>query len=112
MTSAQYKAVCARPDVMIRLVVKETARLLSSQPAIQTKLQKILAGEPISKPALHTQEPNSDRFLVDLSKAEADEIVSNLLSIEAEVVTLYQTPFFVASYVDAWTRYADFKEQQ
>jgi hypothetical protein len=113
MNAAEYKMACQQPATFSRFIIEETARLLTTDSKLKARLEAISTQEPIQKPTLHNGERNADYFPVNLSQAEAAEIIDILLSAEAEAVSPdgETTPYasFIVRLVDVWSAYLDFK---
>ena len=113
MDTRQYKAICELPDVMSRGVLEDSAREISLH--LGLLLREILEGAPVPKPKLHNGDESTDYFHVDIGLEEAEETASDLLSAETDAVSPEgdTTPeaSYIASLVDEWNRYIEFREQ-
>jgi hypothetical protein len=61
----RYRALCDRPDVCSRWMLERTLALLESGPAA-AELARILAAEPLPRPADHFGPPATDMFVAEL----------------------------------------------
>ena len=113
MMATQYKKLSEAPDVFSRAIIEKTALMLPEGSRHKARLQNIARQEPIEKPPLHDGYRDADRFRIDLTKEDVDDILDELISLEAEVVLYGEetTPYhvYVAHFVDEWSNYHEFK---
>lgn len=82
----RYKALCDTPQVCSRWLLEQTLELLAGDPEVgagdllhqQTAahLRRVLAGQPLDKPADHRGGPVSDMFATTLSVAEVRALLA------------------------------------
>ena len=97
MNAADYRAVCARSDVLARRYIRAAqARLAPVRPDLAGALQRLLVSTPIPKPAEHQSGPESDYFRLDLATETIEDIVHVLGEIETHQL-LADTPGLLAS---------------
>ncbi len=116
MTSAEYKAILARPDVFPRGVLTRTIRILQRRGMAEASdLLRFLNSAPISKPPKHTGGPESDVFSVTISSEEASRIVDCMGLLEAESLSEEGDTTPKASeygtLLDRWNRYCRYRAE-
>jgi hypothetical protein len=112
MEAREYKALQEHHAVFRRTDLSNTVRWLGdSCPDVTRALMNILQAPPVPTPPQHSGSPASDLFRVALTRGEADEVCSHLLSSEAAAVSRdgQTTPLAsqIASLLDRWWRYAE-----
>ena len=115
MTASEYKEITLDGDVIRRLILEETAKLLPSDSNLRASLSRILSQQAIKKPQLHQGGEDSDYFRVDLGESDVNEIIDVMLAAEADAVdTNGETTgraSLLSGAVDEWATYLEFKNQ-
>ena len=107
MDDAEYKRLCAAPDVMSRTDLRATAiRLRDDRPDLAVLIDKVLRSEPVPKPARHTNGSESDFLWLDFSDDDLEAIHDALRDQEIALADdeLSPTPelSFVAALAGKW----------
>ena len=93
MTNEAYRALCARPDVLPRPVLRATAvRLASAHPELASAVQRLLAGAPVAKPPPHVGGPETDHFSIDLPDDQVDAVAEALFQLETDLAVADEPP--------------------
>jgi hypothetical protein len=80
-----YKAFCARGDVLGRPLLLESQRVLrGAEPELALLVGRVLAQAPIAKPPEHAGDSLTDHFQVQLSSEDVTRIVTAFGLMEAE----------------------------
>ncbi|NVJ61954.1 MAG: hypothetical protein HWE27_16300 [Gammaproteobacteria bacterium] len=112
METNTYHEICAKPSSFSRRELEQTLMALEK---IESKkfglVSDFLKSKPVEKPALHRGGKQTDYFIVQISTKEAEEIVEELGTLEAQAVTLegHSTPdaLHYASLLDRWFNYVE-----
>ncbi len=107
MNQTEYKKMCQRSNVISRVLLEETIRVIRKcDTDIEKKLQAILNSAPIPTPLHHQGHRQDDHFEIDLSDEEKQAVTGFLFDVEASAVsdngetTLQASRFSVL--VDIW----------
>ena len=107
MDDAEYKRLCATPDVMSRPDLRATeVRLREAQPHLADEIARLLTTQPVPKPRLHESGPESDFIWLDLRDDDLEAIHDALRDQEVLLVEKGE-PYppelsFVTSLADKW----------
>jgi hypothetical protein len=75
MDDAEYRRLCAAPDVMKRADLHATeARLRRTAPVLADLVVQVMAGQSVPKPELHDGTNDDDYLYLDLAPDEIDAI--------------------------------------
>ena len=104
----RYRALCDRPDVCSRWMLERTLALLEPGP-VAAALERILATEPLPRPADHFGPPATDMFRTDL---DAAVVVATYAAVRQAAATgglaAVLGPRSPAGFVAAWREFALF----
>ena len=111
MDPAEYKDICARPDVVPRPVIEDTVRTLHVAGAPEADdVEDVLDAPPVEKPPIHIAGPESDFFWVGLDCDGIDAVLDVLLRVEAEAAAGPRDALEarrLAELIDVWGRCRD-----
>ena len=112
MDTDSYHKLCDKPKVFSREELEKTSIALSKVVSAERKLiTAALKSEVIKKPELHQGGKETDYILVNIKDADADEIIEELGTLEAQAISPEgrTTPlaFEYASLVDRWLKYVN-----
>ena len=107
MNDAEYRRLCAAPNVLRRADIRSTvARLREREPRLAEQLTQVLRSSPVPKPAEHQGGPETDYLGLDLSPEDIQSIVDALFDLEAELAQDPRTErsdlSSAAALVDLW----------
>jgi hypothetical protein len=104
----RYRALCDRPDVCSRWMLERTLALLGPGP-VTAALQRILATEPVPRPADHFGPPATDMFLAELDAAAvAVTYAAVRQAAAAGALAAVLGPRSPTGFVAAWREFALF----
>jgi len=114
MDPEEYKTLCARPDVLRRSALEDTARALRSVRSPDTPLvEEILEQPPVEKPVVHSAGSEADFFYVTLERDVAGSVLETLLDAEQAAARRTAITFDktrLTELIDLWTRYREWLE--
>ncbi|MGV6827007.1 MAG: hypothetical protein ACWA5Q_08515 [bacterium] len=110
MDSAGYHKQCSSPASFSRKQLEDTHKALQQAKSKKQKvISAVLETNPIEKPKQHRGGRETDYFEVTVSKSDAETIIQELGTLEAQYVSEegLATPmtYHYASLLDRWLRY-------
>ena len=112
MDTNTYHEICAQPTSFSRYVLEETlAALTKAESSKIVLVNNVLKTKSIEKPTHHEGGKETDYFFVQMAIEDAEEIVEELGTLEAGVVspeghTTHQASHY-ASLLDKWFNYVE-----
>jgi hypothetical protein len=85
MDDAEYRRLCAAPDVMKRATLQATvARLRRRDPELADIVARVMTGQTVPRPTLHAGTRDDDFLYLDLEPGEIEAIHDALIDEEVE----------------------------
>ncbi len=104
----RYKALCDTPDVCSRWMLQQTLELLNDG-ALQARLERVLAEQPLPKPEDHRGGAATDMFRVDLSFEEVQAVRRQVEAARSRGATTSATRGRgLGGFIEAWQEYEAF----
>ena len=110
MDWVSYRALCDQGDVLSRYLLASTSDVLmaAGERVLAQELSRVLAGEPLAKPADHRADAAADFFLVELEPEAVRRIVR---AVTAARAAGWRTASGrgLGGFVEAWQEYLDWR---